>query len=190
MLLSNLGVDWQDFPPVVEEYHHPPRRPVRGRSFNTDYVLRFVPKGTLPAYRSFCARVLPCTMGAEVFLTVDANTLRPLLTELVSGEAFQLRDFKPHVELLEAELARLDISLTLRKCDYCRMFVIDDEICFLIFPVGLATELGARTMLRHDADSAIASHVVSRQLVCVDGWLRTEVCPSERILEAESVEKG
>jgi hypothetical protein len=180
MMKINHGVDWTGNPPVLYEEHCEPRRPVRWRAFNSDYLLCFTPNGDLPAdFRSCCARVLPRTMGAEVFLMIDTATKEPIRVELLSGEAFQLKDFRPHADRLEAALVEVGVPLQLKRCKHCRMFVIEDEICFLVYPHGRTEGVGSPTVLRRDNDAEIRSYSTAGQLQCVDGWLRTEVEPNE-----------
>ena len=179
MMKINHGVDWTGNPQVLDEYHCDPRRPVRGRAFNSDYLLCFTPKGDLPAdFRSCCVRVLP--------LTIDGAIKEPIRVELLSGEAFQLKDFRPHADRLEAALAEVGVPLQLKRCKHCRMFVIEDEICFLVSPHGRTEGVGLPTVLRRDNDAEIRSYSTAGQLQCLDGWLRTEVEPNEDDLILES----
>jgi hypothetical protein len=180
MMKINHDVDWTGNPPVLYEEHSEPRRPVRGRAFNSDYMLCFTPNGDLPPeFRSCCARVLPRTMGAEIFLTIDVATKEPIQVHLLSGEAFQLKDFRPHADRLEAALEELGISLQLKRCQHTRMFVLEGEICFLIDPGSRTEELGSPQVLRSDADAEIRAYFDGDNLICLDGWLRTEPEPDE-----------
>ncbi len=82
ILLRHAGVDWEAEPPVKSEYYAPPRLSRHKPGVNLDFVLRFIDAESLPPSRSYCAPVLPHSMGAEVFVTIDAATQQLLLTEL------------------------------------------------------------------------------------------------------------
>jgi hypothetical protein len=129
-------------------------------------------------------------MGAEIFLTIDIETGEPALTELIAGEAFQLKDFRPHVERLEVALCELGIDLKLKHCQQTRMFVIENEICFLIYPNGRTDSVGIPTVLRSDPDGEIRSYSTAGQLACLDGWLRTEVEPRDLYMDSEYVDSN
>jgi hypothetical protein len=170
---------------VVGEYYAPPRVAMPGPRFNLDFVLRFVEKDAIIDHNSYCARVLPGTLGAEVFVTVDAHTGQPLMTELDSGEAFGLKDLRRYVDQVEAELDRLEGSLRLRDCEYCRMFVIEGEICFLCFLEQPEPALrGRRDALRDDGAAALVCYREDGRVLGVDGWLKTEVPETDRYVVA------
>lgn len=189
-ILRNLGRDLRQIGPVLSEYYAPPRRGPQHPHFNTDFVLRFVEQGSMPEHRSFCSRVMPNTMGAEVFVTVDAKTGQPLMTELDSGEAFSLKDFNPYIETIEFELTHLNLPLQFKATSYCRVFVIENDICFLAFPDDdVPVQRGNRNVLRDDAESSIISYATEGKLVCVDGWIKTDVAESEWHLVAEPVDE-
>jgi hypothetical protein len=169
--------------PVVVEYYAPPRTSSRVR-FNNDFRLQFVPSDRLINFKSFGAHVLPNTLGIDVFVTVDQQTSEPLMTELLGGEAFSIEYFKEHVEKVEHRLAELSHPINLRQVSYCRIFVIENDICFLAFPNGATPVVGGkREVLCADATSSIACGIEGDELVYVDGWIRTNVPESERKLE-------
>jgi hypothetical protein len=136
-------------------------------------------------FKSFGASILPNTIGADVFVTVDEQTSQPLMTELLGGEAFSLKYFKEHVEKVEDRLAELSHPIDLRRTSYCRIFVIENDICFLAFPNDAIPVIrGERELLVADVESSIACSMEGADLVYVDGWIRTYVAESERKLEA------
>jgi hypothetical protein len=181
----------RQFGSVVSEYYAPPELKAEGPRFNLDFVLRFVDEATMPEHRSFCAPVLPNTMGAEVFVTVDAVTGTPLMTELLSGEAFPLSYFESHVATVEAELAKQNMKISIAECAYLRIFVVSRDICFLFFPKELSPVLsGGRVNLRMDDEGVIDTYVLGNDLVCVDGWITTDVPNSEWQLVAEPTDDG
>ena len=174
---------------VVLEQYAPPRTTSKVR-FNNDYWLQLVSDDERARMdgKCYCAPVLPNTLGADVFIHVEARTLRPFLTELLAGEAFSMKYFKEHVEKIEDHLARLGHAVALRRTAYCRIFVIENDICFLAFPKDpVPVAHGRRQLLSADAESSIACAVEGPDIVYVDGWIRTFVPPSERKLEAIAV---
>lgn len=186
ILLRNVGREWTPIRPVLSEYHAPPQLGPQQPRFNIDFVLRFVEPAAMPEHKSFCARVLPNTMGAEVFVTVDAATGQPVMTELDSGEAFPLKYFKLYTDLVESELANLKVPMHFQASGYCRVFVIEGDICFLSFPDDTAPAIrGEKVVLQDDDDSSIVSYVERNQLVCVDGWMKTNIPRSDGCLVAE-----
>lgn len=186
ILLQNVGREWSPRPTVLSEYHAPPRTGAKRPYFNADFVLRFVEPAVWPEHKSFCARVLPNTLGAEVFLTVNAATGQPLMTELDSGEAFPLKYFRRFTDEVERELAKLNAPMRFQASSYCRVFVVGSDICFLSFLDDiLPSTRGNRLVLRDDGDASVISYVVGEQFVCVDGWMKTDVPSSDRFLVAE-----
>jgi hypothetical protein len=170
---------------VLEEYC-PPRTSSRVR-FNNDYFLQFVSREDMKdaKTKSFCAPVLPNTLGVDVFVTVDEHTSRLLMTELLGGEAFSMYYFREHIEKIEVRLAQLSHPINLRKTSYCRIFVIEHDICFLAYLNDAAPVVrGKRELLCADAESSIACSTEGNQVVYVDGWIRTHIEESERKLEA------
>jgi hypothetical protein len=125
-------------------------------------------------------------MGAEVFVTVDAETGRPLMTELDSGEAFSLKDFNPYIERIEFELGRLRLPMRFKASSYCRVFVIGDDICFLAYSDDVVpVNRENRNVLRTDIEASVVTYTVDDKLVCVDGWIKTDLVASEWFLVAE-----
>lgn len=170
--------------PVIVEYYAPHRVLSRVR-FNNDFRLQFAPNDRLVNSKSFGARVLPNTLGVDVFVTVDQQTLQPLMTELLGGEAFSIKYFKEYVEKVEDRLAELSHPVKLRRTSYCRIFVIENDICFLAFPNDVAPIVrGKREVLCTKAESSIACSIEGDELVYVDGWIRTDVAERDRKLEA------
>jgi hypothetical protein len=170
--------------PVTVEYYAPPRTPSRVR-FNNDFMLQFVPHDRLVKFKSFGAQILPNTLGVDVFVTVDQQTFQPLMTELLGGEAFPIKYFREHIEKVEDRLDRLLCPINLRRTSYCRVFVVENDICFLAFKNdNVPVVKGRRELLCENAESSIARGLEGRELIYVDGWIRTDVVESERKLEA------
>jgi hypothetical protein len=155
--------------------------------FNNDFVLQFVSDRERLHIdgRAYCAPVLQNTIGVDVFVTVDNRTDRPYQAELLDGEAFSMNDFKEHIDNIEHHLARLRHPLDLKKTTYCRVFVIENDICFLAFPNARTPVLrGTRSILYDNGDASIACSAEGGEIVYVDGWIKTFVPVSERKLEA------
>lgn len=182
----------EPFGPVVIEEYSPPRTKSRVR-FNNDFLLQFVSREErldLPT-EAFGSPILTNTLGVDVFLLVHAQTLQPLRTELLGGEGFEMRHFKEHIDTIEKHLANLSCPINLRRTKYCRIFVIENNICFLAFPNHLLpVSRGERTFLSADDDSTIACALDGDEIVYVDGWIRTHVPESEWKLEAVPVESA
>jgi hypothetical protein len=172
---------------VAREYYAPPRSTSKVR-FNNDYFLELASgRSSGVTSRSYGAVILPNTIGVDVFVTVDQQTFQPLMTELLGGEAFSLRYFKEHVDKVEDRLAELSRPVKLRRTSYCRVFVIENDICFLAFPNDVAPIVrGTRQVLYDGAESSIECSLEGGELVYVDGWIRTDVAESDRKLEAIS----
>jgi hypothetical protein len=171
--------EFERFENVVTEHYSPSRTSSKSR-FNLDFYLQFVEDCEIKNCQSFCARVLPNTLGAEVFLTVDEETSRPLRIELLCGEAFPIRFFGDFVQQVENKLTQLSVSVKLDRCAYCRIFVIEDDICFLAFPKEpTPIARGESHLLDVGTESSIACRIDAGDIVCVDGWIRTIVGDSE-----------
>ena len=184
MLLRYRNIEIAEFGKVLVEEYSPPRVHAQTR-FNNDYVLQFVKD--LSNFESCCASVLPNTLGAELFLTFDRDTFRPLRTELLAGEAFPVRFFKHYIEIIEERLCRLSQNIQLRKCAYCRILVIENDICFLAFPnEEVPIALGEKGILCSDSESLIECSMKDNRVLCIDGWFRTEVIQSNRKLVAST----
>lgn len=170
---------------VAIEYYAPPRTS-KAISFNSDFFLQFVEMEDLKDFRSVCCPVRPNTMGAEVFLTLDKMTGAPLRAELIAGEAFEAEYFSSEIERIEREVSRTGISVNIAQSKYARVFIVENEICFLVFPdEPEPTMRGKRVALTEGIESSIMSYVARDKLVCVDGWIKTEVAASEWFLVAE-----
>ena len=186
ILRECAGVHVQTCDPVINEYYAPPRAKSSVR-FNNDYFLKLVSEECLSAAttKAYGALIHPNLLGVHVFLVVDEKTSKPLMTELLGGEAFSLKYFQEHVEKIEDQLAQLSHPIKLRQTSYCRIFVIENDICFLAFPYSSTPIVrGERKVLCADADSSIECSMEGTDIIYVDGWIRTHVAESEIKLEA------
>jgi hypothetical protein len=186
VLWNRAQVRFESSGPVMVEHYAPPRTAAQVR-FNNDYFLQFVSNDDRQIINSkaYCAPVLPNTLGVDVFVSVDERTSQPFMTELLGGEAFSMKYFKEHIEKIESRLAQLSRPIELRRTSYCRIFVIENEICFLAFPNEPAPVVrGEAELLCANAESTIACSTDEAGIVYVDGWIRTFVAESDRKLEA------
>ena len=183
MLLRD-GVESVQIPDqVLMEYHAPPRA-AGASAFNADFILQFIATDDLQDFRSFSCPVRPNTMGAE--LSVDRQTNTPLCAELVAGEAFGREYFIDEIERLERELLPSGINVSSEQSKYARVLVLKDELCFLIFPHDIEpTMRGERVTLVDTTESLIVGQMADDKLVCLDGWIKTEVEDSDWFLVAE-----
>jgi hypothetical protein len=190
ILREFTGIGMQASDSIVREYYAPPRTRSRLR-FNNDYSLEFVSEEdrSKVATKAYGSVILPNTLGVQVFLVVDARTSKPLMTELLGGEAFPIKYFKEHVEKIEDRLTQLSCPINFHRTSYCRIFVVGCDICFLAFPNDAnPTVRGKQELLSANEESSIACSVEQAEIVYVDGWIRTEVSESNRKLEAISIQ--
>lgn len=196
---------------VFEEFYSEPRARHRGPRFNTDFTLYFVPSTERPAEREcFSSRILPNTIGADLFLVVDRESFRPLVLDLIAGEAFAMKYYHEYVARIEAALslvvadgsrdvraaARSVLQRTggkecflsaacLKSSAYCRILVVGGDACFLFFPTIKEPEMrGTRYTLLHSDGCRVDCYVDGSEIVCFDGWVQVKVVESEWKLEA------
>lgn len=186
ILMRHNMPDIVHFDRVLTEQYSPPRTSSRTR-FNLDYHLQFVEDKALKGCKSFCASVLPNVSGADVFVTLDQSLSRVLRTELLFGEAFSSKYFTKYIQDVERELRLHSIEVSLRRSSYCRLFVIEDDACFLVFPdTAVPQPWGEKRLLRSGENSTIECYFDADRLVCIDGWFRTHTPTSEWMLAAEA----
>jgi hypothetical protein len=130
-------------------------------------------------------------MGAEVFLTVDRASGRPLRAELVGGNSFPAEYFRSEIERIEEGALELGLRINIEQSAYARILVVGGDICFLVFPSDAEPQMrGIRAVLTDREDGSIVSFVDQGVLVCVDGWMKTDVEDSEWFLVAEPDDKA
>lgn len=181
---QRTGTTLNRFDPVLLEHYAQPRSRSVTR-FNNDFFLQFVPQGTLTNHESYSTTILPNTIGADVFVTIQKETRRLLRTELLSGEAFPIRYFEEYCQQIEERLKSCGHRLRLAECAYCRVFVIQNDICFLVFPAEKSPIVSGNTrLLCSDSDLAIQCASDSHGIICFDGWIHTSVAVSEQKMVA------
>jgi len=172
---------------LVSEFYSPPRTSSIPR-FNNDFSLYFVPNDCIVNCKSYCAPILPNAMGADVFVTVDSESGMLLMSELLGGEAFPIAYYQQYVEIVEARLEQLSNPVNFRRTSYCRTFVVDNDICFLAFlSDNTPVPRGKKRNLFVNADSSIVCGVGEDGMIYVDGWIRSHVAQSDKVIEAVSV---
>jgi hypothetical protein len=138
---------------------------------------------------SFARSVLPNTIGADVFVTVDKDSLAPLVVTMQQGAAFPIRYFRNYVAEVESLLrtqcrhsavaARASIG-SLDASGYCRILVVGNEITFLVYPQSNEPVNTGSIITLHEAENAGVQAVIdSNSIVAIDGWLKTATRESD-----------
>jgi hypothetical protein len=145
--------------------------------------------------------VLPNTFGAEVYLVVEKDVLAPMRLELIGGGAFPMKYYASYVDCVQAaihETVRVRqrgrtplpwheiIELaSMRRASFARLLVVGAHATFLYFATGMAPVMrGQRVSLVQRDDREIDCFVDGDEVVCLDGWVCTEVSPADTILVA------
>lgn len=209
--LSGWGIDLDPSVGVVAQWYDCERmEPVH---FNRDFRLEFDERdlGTIDGM-SWMAAVLPNTLGAEVFLTVEKGTYKPLLLHLLGGEAFPMKYFATYIRNIETMLNHLAASQTkgrsagshgneaieagkvlegrikeisIKESAYSRILVVGNDICFLVLPEATSpTMCGARHELIRSLECEVCCYLDGSKTVCLDGWITTQIPTSEYKLAA------
>jgi len=178
------------------------------KRFNVDFSLDFLGKDKeLPEKRkAIMWPILPQTIGAEIFLIVEAESFKPIWMQLMGGGAFSCKYFTHYIEEIETAIQiaistykswlpykeqfsesdsceelssdQLSKRRPLKKHKYFRIMVIYDDICFLSFPRHeLPTHQGTRYRIAEADDRCIDCCVDDEGVVCFDGWLKTSILP-------------
>jgi hypothetical protein len=201
LMMEEWGVRLASAPLVVKEHSWEPFKNARPPKFNSDFTLDFVDDFTARPGRSGTMNtVLPNTFGAEVYLYVERPTFAPLHFELMSGAAFPIKHYTPHIGRLEKAIrdavlsgegldsvlqGRLLQQIAVTKSAWARILVVGGDVCFLYFPTeALPTIRGTQLGLAEGDDRQIVCHLDGDEIVCFDGWVRTEVATSEHVLVA------
>jgi hypothetical protein len=187
-------------PVVLGETIAEPIRPKRKPWFNCDFILDFVDWRTARSERSAAAcSVLPNALGAELFLIVDKATLSPTALELNGGGAFPIARYANYIGIVEAAIQEAIASPDGRETDlpqikssiitsvaaaaFARVLVVGDDITFLLCPEETKPVMrGQRFGLAQADDREVHCYVDGDECVCLDGWIKTEVTASERVL--------
>jgi hypothetical protein len=141
-------------------------------------------------FMTFAQPVMPHVLGSEIFVTVDKESLSPLVVTMMEGAAFPIEDFAQYVDEVNELLQKTSQfgdrgtsieRLQLNDTAYCRVLVIGDEITFLAFcesqyPTGFAKAI--------ELHSKVDSHQVidlfeQEKLIAVDGWMKTTPVQSD-----------
>jgi hypothetical protein len=209
--ISNLmeekwGVGMQSEPPVLKEYSAEPLRVGKRLSFNRDFSLDFVEDFTESRQREGTMNTaLPNTFGTDLYLFVETPTLNPLHFELMFGEAFSIKYYAPYIKRVEAAVRDAVLSqqgigilsreallqrVPLKKSASARVLVVGGDVCFLYFPSEAVPVMrGSYFDLAESGDRHIACYLDGDEIVCFDGWIRTEVAASDRVLVAQPEEE-
>lgn len=193
---------------VYREFYYESLVEKDNRSFNVDFRLQLSCEDLSRIdFENGCSggalAVLPNTLGAEIFLTTDKTSGKPLILELMGGGAFPSRYFNQYLQQIESTIRRLvekpaiamrfpgvsvrDFSESVRpdKTQYSRVFIVGQDICFLFFPLdGQPTIRGDRCALVNTEEMQIDCFIEGSKITCIDGWMKTEVADSEYKLVA------
>ena len=214
--LKHLGHEARHAELVYLETYYAPRRQGE-RQFNSDFRLQLDERDLSeidfsPGCTGGMSPVLPNTIGAEIFLTVEEPSHKPILLELMGGEAFPIRYFASYIRDVEILLNRLgdaagkptpprsdssdsvkpsghvqtgvkDISV--KQSAYSRILVVESDICFLIFPEAASPVMGGvRHTLVRSPQCEVHCFRTGSDVTCLDGWISTQVPVSEYRLAA------
>ncbi|MFC1597752.1 hypothetical protein ACFL5Q_07435 [Planctomycetota bacterium] len=215
--VSNLMRDqWQtplDSEPKVCAEHYSNVGSASKHSFNADFLLKFADRHVTEfEYVCGMSSILPNTLGAEVFLTVEKTIYRPLMLELIGGEAFPIGYFGRYIRDVEAMLHHLAVSagrqtltqsdssdsieagvrldgslrkLSFKQAAYSRILVVGSDICFLVCPDATSPVMrGVRHTLVCSPRCEIDCFLSGSEISCLDGWVSAEVPTSEYKLVA------
>lgn len=171
-------------------------------SFNEDYSLQFMDIRELPdSSKSTFSELLPCTIGAELFVTVDIDSGLLCMAELLGGEVFPANQYRQFLTLLATELRKANVPSTwnvpihpglstatpvswrqLLTWPVVYAWVINGELCFFLGErqVWTARDPAAlRLDLRGDDNAHFAAHIDSGRIAAIEGWMRVPVFESE-----------
>jgi hypothetical protein len=186
--------------PIIREFHPEPLGRESQQAFNSDFEIEFFDRlaATWPEHMVAAASILPNAIGAEVFLTVEKQTLSPMIFQLIEGEAFRRKHFSHLIDEVE-EAVRDSLGMSdarehaawpqlidctgMRKAAFVRLMVVGTDVTFLYFPSSsVPAARGQRLKLVRGDDREIDCYVDGAECVCFDGWIRTDVTVSENVL--------
>lgn len=172
---------------VVSEVLAPSRTNTITR-FNCDFSLYLSSPDKWGCIKSFGEKVLPNSAGVDLFVTIDKVTARPLFVELLGGEAFPIRYFQKYIEKVEYLLSQIARPITFRRAGFCRVLVIDYDICFLVFP-NHSSPLRGRSaeVIWEDDDACVKCASEGKDILYIDGWMKTRVDLTAWKVEAVSI---
>lgn len=199
------GLTLKADPMVLKEHSWEPLKHRKAPKFNLDLILDFVDDFTAyPGSEGTMNTILPNTLGAEAYLYVDTATFAPLHFEVMAGGAFSIKYYARYIDRIEAAvreavLARQGISnrsqhallrrVSLKKSACARVLVVGGDTCFLYFPTEVVPVMrGSRFDLDESDDRHIACYLDGEEIVCFDGWVRTDVTRSDQVLVAQPKE--
>jgi hypothetical protein len=200
------GTAIHSFPQVYREYLEPSSAVAREPDFNSDFVIDFVDDFTvLPDWEGTMQTALPNTFGTDLYLFVQTSSLMPLRFEMMFGKAFSIGDFAEYIERVESTVIDAVTSLStvdkvfkqellqqasIAKSRCARVLVVGGDICFLYFPCeDMPVRRGGQFDLATDNDRRIACYLTGDDVVCFDGWIRTDVVVGDQTLVVQPVVK-
>ena len=206
--LEHLGHEPSRAEFVYLETYCPTRRQGGGGQFNSDFRLQLDERDLSeidfsPGCAGGMSPVLPNTIGAEIFLTVEKSSDKPILLELMGGDAFGVDYFGRYIRDVETMLKELtgcarkptlrgsDSSefieasgllergikeVSIKHCAYSRILVVGSDICFLLFPEATSPVMrGVRHTLIGSPHCEVDCYLSGSEITCLDGWVSTQV---------------
>ncbi len=208
-VLNLFRTEWKrkmsSVPTVVTETVAEPVDRTKKPWFNCDFILDFVDWRTCKSDRSAAVcSVLPNALGAELFLVVEKATLSPTALELNGGAAFPIKHYARYVRIVEEaiheHMERLDHregeylrkimaeALSIGTSAFARVLVVNGDITFLYFPSDTKPVMRGQPINLVSGDNQyIDCYTDAGQVVCFDGWVRTNVVHGEHTLVASPV---
>jgi hypothetical protein len=186
---------------VHTEWYSDLRETADGPGFNRSFSLEFIEEVVgEQAVDCMPASVHPNVIGVELMLTVDEKTRKPLMMELLGGEALGPEDFQDYTNLvketvrqalteeegkaltpcLEADIRNV-CRCPIETMLFARVLVIRGDICFLFCPFHETPgHWKNRLSLRTEGESAVACYAEGTRIVCVEGWVRSGIERDDR----------
>lgn len=185
---------------VVAELLEPRDRRDSGLVFAQDYAVEFVER-PLPSgeFVTTCQPVLPGVFGAEVFLTAEKTSMRPLILETMNANLLDDDAVLPWLRKVDGavrdacrcsapaenggstggsppvfESAVHDQSDLTVPIEYARIAVVRGNICFLLHShkwLESSCRKSARVSVSGEID--VWCHVSEGKCVALDGWVKT-----------------
>lgn len=203
------GIEFAALPSVLTELTEETGSSDAGNTLICDYVLEFVER-PLPEgkFLTACEPILPNVVGADVFLTVEKATHRPLILETMNVSALSLDDLSPWIREFRRFLKTLfpassvkghpqlapafhtfiandaenDASSFnwIRELSLASLAVLADNICFSLFAEGQLHSIPVPgERLTVPGRFDVQCYSEGSHIVLLSGWVRTESAKGE-----------
>lgn len=188
-------------PHILTETIATPARVTRRPWFNCDFILHFVDWRPPRSQRTAAGcSILPNALGAELFLVVEKETLSPTALELNGGGAFTMDHYDRYIDIVETAVREaLVVShernaqlhkdgspgiSRVKEAAFARILIVGNDITFLYSPGRhtISSIEGRRVTLSQAEDRQIDCYLQAEEVLCFDGWIRTEVITTKHML--------